>query len=189
MSHYTVVYDANLLYPAALRSILVYLTTTGLFRAKWTALIHEEWIRNLLEKRPDLSRPQLEKQRDLLIRAVPDSMVTGHECLIEHLQLPDPNDRHVLAAAKWVKAEVIVTMNLKDFPIETLAEHECQAVHPDDFILSLFELEPGSVMEIFKKDRTHYLKPPYTVDEYFDLLRRQGLTKTVASLALYRELL
>jgi hypothetical protein len=45
MANFTVIYDANVLYPAPLRSLLVYLATTGLFRARWTEEIHHEWIR------------------------------------------------------------------------------------------------------------------------------------------------
>lgn len=108
MANFTVVYDANVLYPAPLRSILMYLATTGLFRAKWTLDIHEEWIRNLLSNREDLSREQLLKQRDLMIQAIPDSLVTGYEPFIQELDLPDADDRHVLAAAIHAGAQVII---------------------------------------------------------------------------------
>lgn len=56
MANFTVIYDANVLYPAPLRSILMFLGMTGMFRARWTMDIHEEWIRNLLKKRDDLTR-------------------------------------------------------------------------------------------------------------------------------------
>jgi hypothetical protein len=52
-------YDANVLYPAELRNFLMPLAMTGLFRAKWSAEVHEEWIGNLLINRPDLSLVQL----------------------------------------------------------------------------------------------------------------------------------
>jgi hypothetical protein len=68
--------------------------------------IHEEWIRNLLLKRPDLSRKKLEWLRDMMIEAVPDSLVTGYEPAIDGLELPDPDDRHVLAAALRANADV-----------------------------------------------------------------------------------
>lgn len=121
MANFVAVYDACVLYPAPLRDLLVRLALTGLFRAKWSSQIHDEWTRSALKSRPDLSLDRLQRTRDLMDRAVPDCLVTGHEGLIEQLKLPDPNDRHVLAAAIRSQAGVIVTFNLKDFPTEALA--------------------------------------------------------------------
>ena len=59
-------YDANVLYPAELRSFLMHLALSGLFRARWSAAVHGEWISSLLEKRPDLTREQLERTRHLM---------------------------------------------------------------------------------------------------------------------------
>ncbi len=75
--------------------------------------------------------------------ARPRSEVTGHESLIGHLELPDPDDRHVLAAAIHAEAAPIVTLNLKDFPEHALKHHNISALHPDDFLLSLFFASPS----------------------------------------------
>ncbi len=99
--------DANVLYPAELRNLLMHLAMTGLFRARWSAGVHEEWITALLRNRPDLSREKLERTRKLMDKHAPDALVTGYEDLIEGLQLPDPGDRHVLAAAIRGRADVI----------------------------------------------------------------------------------
>ena len=189
MASFTVIYDANVLYPAPLRSILMFLAQTDLFRARWTMDIHEEWIRNLLLKRPDLSREKLEGLREMMIRAIPDSLVTGFEPAIDGLTLPDPGDRHVLAAALRANAEIIVTANLKDFPTESLKPYNVVAQHPDDFILDLIDLRPPLVLTCFKEDRKHYSNPPYSVEEYLENLLRQGLSKTVAYLSEYRHLI
>ncbi len=84
--------------------------------------VHEEWIRNLLANRPDLTREKLERTRQLMDKAAPHGLVTGDEYLIAELRLPDPNDRHVLGAAIHCRASVIVTRNLADFPSDVLAE-------------------------------------------------------------------
>ncbi|MBK8971587.1 MAG: PIN domain-containing protein [Hahellaceae bacterium] len=160
MASFTVIYDANVLYPAPLRSILMFLAQTDLFRARWTMDIHEEWIRNLLLKRPDLSREKLEGLREMMIRAIPDSLVTGFEPAIDGLTLPDQDDRHVLAAALRANAEIIVTANLKDFPTENLKPYNVVAQHPDDFILDLIDLRPPLVLTCLKEDRMHYSNPP-----------------------------
>lgn len=110
-----------MLYPAPLRDLLLRLALTNLFRARWTDHIHEEWVRALLTQRSDLSRKRLQRTRELMDQAVPDCLVTGYEELIESLVLPDPDDRHVLAAAIRSQAGVIVTYNVKDFPEDLAA--------------------------------------------------------------------
>src|SRR5438045_1156639 len=130
----TVILDACVLYPAPLRDLLLWLAVTGLYRPRWTEMIHQEWMENLLKARPDLLRDRLERTRDLMNQAVPDCLVLGHEGLINGLSLPDPHDRHVLAAAIHGGAEGIVTYNLADFPATALTAHGILAQHPDDFI-------------------------------------------------------
>jgi hypothetical protein len=66
VSRFTALYDASVLYPSALRNLLMHLALTGLFRAKWSADIHEEWISALLRNRPDLTRAKLERTRMLM---------------------------------------------------------------------------------------------------------------------------
>lgn len=98
-TNFTVVYDASVLYPAPLRDLLIWVAIKGLVRAKWTDQIQEEWLRNLLEQRPDLDERRLRRTQQLMNRALPDAHVSGYEDLISALELPDPDDRHVLAAA------------------------------------------------------------------------------------------
>lgn len=133
-SNFTVLYDASVFYPANLRDLLMELAVTGLFRAKWSEQIHQEWISSLLKKRPDLSKDRLERTQQIVNQAVPDCLVKGYETLIKGLQLPDTDDRHVLAAAIHCNAQIIVTYNLKDFPKEILLPFEIEAQHPDVFL-------------------------------------------------------
>jgi hypothetical protein len=111
--------------------------------------------------------------------------LSGYESLIEGLQLPDPNDRHVLAAAIRGRADVIVTMNLKDFPADVLAPFGIEAQHPDEFVLHLLDLAPGSVCKAADAHRQRLRNPPKTIDEYLDMLEAQGLTQTVSVLREY----
>ena len=88
--------DANVLYPAELRSFLMFLAVPGIFRARWSDDVNEEWISNRLARRPDLTRTQLEERtRQLMDKHAPDALVTGYWPLVPALTLPDPNDRHV----------------------------------------------------------------------------------------------
>lgn len=146
MANFTALYDACVLYPAPLRDLLMWLGLSDLFRPRWSDEIHDEWIRNVLADRPDLTREQLERTRGLMNSNVRDCLVTGYEPLIAGLTLPDPDDRHVLAAAIRASADVIVTFNLKDFPPAALAPFGIEAQHPDEFVIHLIDLNAGLVL-------------------------------------------
>ncbi|WP_211214075.1 PIN domain-containing protein [Salisaeta longa] len=100
-----VLYDANVLYPAQLRDLLMRLAIADLVRAHWSDAIHEEWMRSLLANRRDLTRAQLERTRDLMEAALPGASVDRYQQNIPKVTLPDPDDRHVLAAAVHAGAE------------------------------------------------------------------------------------
>ena len=189
MSHYAALLDANVLYPAPLRDLLMQLAVTDLFRAKWTADIHREWIDALLENQPQRSRADLERTRDLMNQHTRDCLVTEYEPLIESLVLPDPDDRHVLAAAIAGRCDVIVTHNLKDFPEDVLVRFGIEAQHPDEFLCNHLNLAPGVFCGAVQKVRRRLQNPPYGVDEYLDNLTRQGLAATVAELKPFAQLL
>jgi predicted nucleic acid-binding protein len=180
-SQYTAVLDANTLYPAPLRDLLLSLAVDGLYHARWTTRIHEEWVRNLTGNRPEL-QPRLEALVELMNRSVPDCLVENHEGLIAGLVLPDPDDRHVLAAAIAGHADAIVTFNLKDFPSDALDPHLIEAIHPDDFVLNQLELRPFEALAAVKKMRARLNRPPQSAAELIATLARSGLPASAAHL-------
>jgi predicted nucleic acid-binding protein len=155
------------------------LSAAGLFRAKWTDRIQEEWITNLLLQRTDLKREQLDRTKELMAKAVPDCLVWGFETLEPSLELPDPNDRHVLAAAIHCKADVIVTFNLKDFPPENLSKFDIEVQHPDEFIHHQFGLNHAGVLTAVQRCRNRLKNPAKTAEEYLTTLEAQSLPQTV----------
>ena len=74
--------------------------------------------------------------------------VTGHENLIGQLDLPDPDDRHVLAAGIHADAQVIVTHNLRALPSEQLAHWGVEAQNSDDFLTGLHQDNPAALGKI-----------------------------------------
>lgn len=180
----TVVYDACVLYPSVLRSALVSLAGAGLFRARWTHRIYEEWIAALLRNRPDLSRERLSATRDAMDRAVPDALVAGWEAFEPALAaaLPDAGDAHVVAAARSCGASLIVTKNLRHFPAAVLGKHGIGAQHPDRFIARLIDLDAHAVCQELCRERERWRRPPATVDEFLDAIERQELPLTAAAL-------
>lgn len=189
MATFTALFDACVLYPAPIRDLLLQLALTDLFRARWTDRIHEEWTRSVLADRPELDSMQIARARQLMNAAVPDCLVSGYEGLIDGLSLPDPDDRHVLAAAIRCQAGVIVTYNLKDFPAAALAEYALDVQHPDEFVVNLLDLAPGAVLGAVRDIRQRLKRPPRSVREYLDILLRHQLAGTVAQLEPMSELL
>ena len=182
MLNCAVLYDACVLYPAPLRDLLMHLAVTDLYRAKWTNEIHDEWIRNVLSNRDDLSHKLLERTRDLMNSHVRDCLVEGYQAIIPTLSLPDQNDQHVLAAAIHAQCAVIVTYNLKDFPKKSLYKYGIDAQHPDEFIARLIDLSPEVVCATIKRHRLSLKSPPKTMSEYLKTLAKQSLNKTTKQL-------
>lgn len=187
MGKLVAVYDACVLYPAPLRDLLMELAITELFGARWTEQIHDEWIRNVLQNRPDLTRAQLDRTRQLMNENVLESTVIGYEHLIDAVALPDSTDRHVLAAAIWCNANVIVTYNLSDFPPAALDTYEIEAIHPDAFVLGQLVQAPDVVLEAIRSHRARLKNPRKTVEQYLETLEKQRLFETVSALRLYSD--
>jgi hypothetical protein len=122
-------------------------------------------------------------------RSVPDCLVTGFEELIDSLDLPDSDDRHVLAAAIRAQAGVIVTYNIGDFPEDVLDSYGIEAQHPDEFVTHLYDLAPGAVCRAVRSQRRALKKPPVSVSELLNTFLALGLATSVAHLETMRDLL
>lgn len=185
MTTFTVVYDANVLYPAPLRDLLMRLALKDLVRARWSARILDEMQRAILSTRPDLAEEKIVRMRNLMNAHVRDAVVTGFDCFEKTVELPDPKDRHVVAAAIRCQAQAIVTFNLKDFPDSALKPLGLVAQHPDDFLEHLLDLFPQVVLEAVREQRLDLKNPPYSVEEHLEAFAKQSLPKTVDILRSY----
>ena len=130
--------DACVLYPPSLRDLLMRVAVAGVYEPRWTEEIHDEWTRNVLLNSPGVTPAQLERTRRLMNQAVPNGLVSDYEVLVPGLSLPDPNDRHVLAAAIKSSAAVIVTFNLSDFPATILQALGIRTCPPRPFSFHAF---------------------------------------------------
>lgn len=171
---FTVLYDANVLYPSTLRDVLIRVAMAGLVQAKWTETILDETFSHLKANRPDLEPAALDRTRELMNASVRDVLVTGFEPLIAALELPDPDDRHVLAAAIKAKAQVIVTANLRDFPDSVLSAWDVEARHPDDFLLDQFHIDALSLHRVIQDIANAWRDPDAGASEVLDALERDA---------------
>jgi predicted nucleic acid-binding protein len=189
VANFVALLDACVLYPAQLRDLLLRAAISDLFKARWTDQIHDEWTQSLLKNRQDISPDKLARTRELMNASVPDCLVTGYEPYISELNLPDPDDRHVLAAAIRCQAGVIVTLNMRDFPEEIVSRYGISVQHPDEFLSHIFDLRPAVLCAAIKGMREALDNPPKTVSELLNDLLKVGLPRTVHLLETMLELL
>jgi predicted nucleic acid-binding protein len=178
---FTAVLDANVLFPASQRDLLVRLAQTGLFAGRWTDQILDEMERAICRRQPELAG-RLARTRELMCDAVPGCLVTGYADLIDALQLPDQDDRHVFAAAIRSGAQVIVTDNQRDFPADALTEYGIEAQSADEFVHHLVTFRPTVVATTLQRQADSLTNPPQSLDELLDRLENVGLRRSVAEL-------
>lgn len=182
-ARFTAVLDACVLFPIATADALVSLAVAGLFSAKWTVAIEDEWLAVAERRHPGLSG-RFTTRRDAMRDAVLDWEVNaeGWQALAPSLTLPDPNDVHVLAAAIAGHADCIVTTNLKDFPASVLEVYGLVALHPDDFIVAQLDLDIYPALGAFKAMRARKRNPTYSGEEFAAAMERNGLVATAERL-------
>ncbi|MFA7327585.1 MAG: PIN domain-containing protein [Candidatus Kapaibacterium sp.] len=179
----TAVLDACVLYPAPIRDLLLSLASEGLFEPKWSKMINEEWVRNLLLKRKDIKRERLEVTVGFMNKSFPLANTRNYRNLTTKLNLPDKNDNHVLSSAIKSKSQYIVTSNLKDFPSIILKEYNINAIHPDEFILNLLKNNEERSLKAFSELMYRLKNPPITQEELLIIFEKIGLSKTSSKLA------
>ena len=167
---FSAVLDANVIYPAPVRDLLLNLADLEIFTPKWSETIHEEWIRNLLVKRKDLSKKKLLRTIEIMNSAFPYAEISGFEELIDELNLPDLDDRHVLAAAIHGKVDAIITFNQKDFPPKYLNQFKIKVFNPDGFLTHLHKSNSNIIKTAFHKQLVSLKNPPKTREELIEIL-------------------
>lgn len=176
---FVVILDANVLFPFRKRDVLLRFSHAGLFRARWSEEILDEWTRNLLALKPQLEK-SIHAQQAAMRDHFPEALVIGHDPLVGALDLSDPDDRHVLAAAIQCGAQHIVTDNLVNFPNDKLEPYDIEAIDADEFLSRTFDLYPAEALTVLRQLRTHYNNPPYSAPEFVLDLTAKGLPRLAA---------
>lgn len=170
------VLDTNVIFPIEIRDLLFWFAYYDMYTPKWSEHIFDEW-KNVM-KRKGVSEEEANKRIERANLAFPDALVTNYSGLISNLNLPDPKDCHVLAAAIKTNANVIVTNNIKDFPKEYLASFGLTAKTADDFLTDIIDLNPDQAVKAFKELVLNRRNPDLDEFEVLDILRKQGLKDT-----------
>ncbi len=181
-SNFTVVYDACVLYPAPLRDFLMRLALTDLYRARWTNMIHDEWIRNVARDYA-IARSVLTRVRKLMDRAAGDALIGRYRRHERLFPKTEAKDRHVAAAAvaarKHSGAEIvtIITWNLADFDQHELTQAGLAVENPDACLCRLLADLPTDTVIAFTRMRDNLRNPAKTTRECANTLAAQGLKK------------
>lgn len=172
------VLDANILYPVLLRDLFLCLHNNDAIDAFWSALIQDEWVRNVSQNRKE-ERYNFQKVADRMNAIFPASCVANHLIVerIDEIEMSkDLDDRHVVACAVESKSRYIITYNIKDFPSSELDKWNVSAIHPDQFISQFIDKELLRIS--FHQQLKMYKRPPYTKEELIALMEKRGLTET-----------
>lgn len=175
-SRFICVLDTCVIFPVEVRDVLLWFAHHQLYVPKWTSDIHREWM-NVMERK-GINKAEAQKRCMRMNEAFPFALVSNYESLIEKLDLPDKDDRHVLAAAIKVNASQIVTNNLKDFPKEYLASFGLVAKSADDFLADIIDLDHETSVKAFHELVMHRRNPEMDEFQVLDAMRKNGLTDT-----------
>ena len=173
-NRFTVVLDANVMYPSRKRDVLLSFYEAGLYRARWTHEILEEWTTRLSENLPD-KKERVCALKTKLIQEFPEAFVSGHEGLADSLDLPDKDDKHVVAAAIRCGAQIIVADNGKHFPSESLQDLDIEVLSADAFLTETFDLFQFQALSVMREIRSRLNKPSYTPSEFIMDLTAKGM--------------
>lgn len=177
MPRYTALLDACVLVPIALADTLLRVAERELYRPLWSERIVAEAADAVLEIHPDLTQDLVAKRFAAMNDTFEDAPVQGWEVFEATVTLPDPDDRHVVAAAMRGRADAIVTANVRDFSDETLAPLEIAVVHPDDFLLDQLDLAPRVVLDVLREQAAHTRNPPLAPTDLLARLARAGVPR------------
>lgn len=169
------IFDACILYPFHLRNVVVQAAVDRLVEARWTDEIHDEWIRNLAADAPTIPIERLQITRRLMNEALPEATISGYEDHIPTVSLPDPDDRHVAAAAIAAGASVILTWNLRDFPAVEMKKHGLCRQTPDAFLADLYDKVPDLMVSSLANARRNLNKTRVSASDFIDILTNQRL--------------
>jgi predicted nucleic acid-binding protein len=168
------VLDACVLFPASLRDTLLWAAQIDLYGARWSSLILDEVVKNLVGKKQTY-QSSAEKLRSAIEATFPASIVPTDQILSLIPQLRnDPKDRHVLATAVVSQASTIVTFNLADFPESSVQPYGISVMTPDEFLTGLFHGDDQAVISVIQKQSAVLKHPPKSVNQVLDTLSQHA---------------
>lgn len=185
-NRYTATIDACVLAGALPRNMVLSLAAAGFFRPRWSGEIMAETGRAIcaIHRRQGIVDPEGVAFRhcDAMRRAFPEAMTEGYEKLVPVCNLPDPQDRHVLAAAVQARASVIVTDNIRHFPKDALDTFDIIVSTADDFLADVIDLDAPGAVAALRTVRLRFRKPELDAERLLLKMEGAALSRTASLL-------
>lgn len=186
---FTVILDTDVLVGALVRNIILSFAESGFFRARWSCTTIRTEFEPAIIRAANLTPEKAALQRGRIEEAFPEAEIAEDPALVTGLSLPDPDDRHVFAAAIQTKAALIVTNNLKDVPQEALGAHQIEPISADSFIADCIDLAGPEAIAVLRNLRERFIRPEIDVEAFLRLVEERGLSQTATIIQEYRPLL
>ncbi|MFZ0217203.1 MAG: PIN domain-containing protein [Candidatus Dormiibacterota bacterium] len=180
MPPYAVVLDACVLVPITVADTLLRIAERGLFRPIWSDRIVAEAIDAIRAVHADVPADAIRRRFASMNETFEDARVTGWEDLELGVELPDADDRHVVAVALRGRADAIVTANFRDYPVGAVGPLGIAVTNPDDFLLDQLDLAPGIVLDVLREQAAHTRNPPLRPGDLIARLSRAGVSRFAA---------
>lgn len=189
VGRYSAFLDANVLHPAFLRAALLWFADARLLRPVWSKDVLAEWRRSVRRRHPDMDDGKLDRLQEIFTSPFPDAEVSDYAAFIDAVELPDADDRHVLAAAIVGRCNGIITCNLKHFPVDIVSKFGIEVVHPDEFIVNIIDLDENKAIAACKRHRQAMGISRITAEQYLERFEICGLIQAHQRLLPHKELL
>ena len=189
-----VVADADTLFPATTRGLLIYLDYQGLIRLHWSALILDEVSRALVNTGRKKTLADAKAHEARMCDALPNAMIPVRDVQAQfeaiETAVDSAKDTHVAACAYYLisanaypgtEAVVLITRNTKDFKKSALAKLGITLRQPDVFLSGLFEMQPRDFAAAFHQFRTDLISRP-APEVLLERLRTDGQVQTARAL-------
>ncbi len=165
--------DANVLVDALARDVFCTLDRQGAIDVRWSSEVIVELRRTLID-RLELPSAKVDRLLDTLHRAFPFAQVPDFERRIESLELPDEDDRHVLAAALCGECDLLVTSNLRDFPVTSIPDDDLLAVSIDEALMYCLRADRQAVLSSIQTQVGRLTRPPVSIEEFLERLVKRA---------------
>jgi len=175
--------------PHSCGGALLWFADERLFQPHWSSDILVEWRRSIQRRFPETTDDQLDRQQEIMTESFPDAEITGYQAFIGGLDLPDCDDRHVLAAAIVGRCAGVVTSNTKHFPPHVTEALGIEIIHPDDFIVNIIDLNQSRALAACKRHRAAMARSLPSTEEFLERYERAGLIQAHQRLTRHADLL
>lgn len=173
--------DANVLYPQTLRDFILQFAKSGLINVYWSQQVLDEWYFSIIKKLTPKEKLRLQQTLDQINIDFPEAMVRDYPGL-DRLLIFDKNDEHIIEAAAFIHADVILTFNTRDLPKSVLRKYGMTHFHPDKFVQHLLTINKDGVLKSLDDMMHSSMYDQKNSLDVIKMIANRGLVKSMRQL-------